>query len=64
MCADKPKVNPTSRYSINETCALLGIHRNSLTHYTEAQMIRCIVRPNGRRYYTGSEITRFWNKTI
>lgn len=30
MVTEMPAVSPTSRYTITETCVLLGIHRNSL----------------------------------
>ena len=64
MTRDCPRVNAPSLYSVIETCSLLEIHRNSLTNYTRAGLIKCVTRPNGRRYYKGSEIVKFWNKTI
>lgn len=55
-----PNVIPTSRYTIKETCAILGVHRNTLRAYVRAGYIRCSVKQNGKRF-TGTEILRFWN---
>lgn len=64
MKAEEPKVALSGRYSINETCALLGIHRDSLHKYTHSTFeIKCGWRKRGGRlvkYYLGSEILRFW----
>ncbi len=48
-------------YTIAETCELLDIHRDTLRKYTFAGSIRCgFRRCNGRKFYLGSEILRFW----
>lgn len=58
---DEPKVAPTGRYSITDTCKMLGIHRNTLRLYTLAGKIKCgFRRHSGRKFYFGSEILRFW----
>jgi predicted site-specific integrase-resolvase len=61
MTTEQPKVNPTSRYSVTETCILLGIHRNSLRKYTAEGRIKMGVRKSTiRKFYLGSEIMKFW----
>lgn len=61
MVSNEPNVNPKSRYSVVETCELLGICRNTLQLYTNKGMIRCgFRRANSRKFYLGSEIKRFW----
>ncbi|MDY5010340.1 MAG: helix-turn-helix domain-containing protein [Sodaliphilus sp.] len=61
MTTTEPNVSLTGRYSIIETCELLGIHRNTLTRYTNKGRIRCgIRRVNGRKFYTGMEILKLW----
>lgn len=64
MNAEEPKVTLSGRYSINETCELLGIHRDSLYKYTHNTCeIKCGWRKLGGRlvkYYLGSEILRYW----
>ena len=62
MVNDAPSVRPAGRYSVGETAALLGIHRNTLRRYTDAGSIRCSFGKHTlRKYYTGVEILRFWN---
>lgn len=57
----EPDVNSSGRYSVTQTCRILGIHRNSLRRYTEEGLIRCSFRKNPhRKFYTGREIMRFW----
>lgn len=62
MVAVQPSANPNGRYSISETCALLGIHRNSLRKYTDEGAIKCGYRKSFRKYYTGLEIIKFWTR--
>lgn len=61
ITATMPDVDRFGRYSVTETCAALGIHRNTLRKYTEAGMIRTgLRRESCRKFYTGAEIIRFW----
>lgn len=63
MVTEMPVVSPTSRYTITETCNLLGIHRNSLRKYTDTGRIKCGTRiGTAKRFYLGSEIIRFWQR--
>ncbi len=65
MVSKEPNVQPNSRYTVTETCKLLGIHRNSLRKYTEAGRILAGVRKStARKFYLGSEIINFWKKQI
>jgi DNA-binding transcriptional MerR regulator len=62
---NKPDVNPASRYSISQTCTILGMHRNTLRRLTSMKRIKCGVRKaTNRKFYTGREITRFWYQEI
>lgn len=63
MINEEPKVNQNGHYSVIETAAALGISRRSLERYTLKGFdgIKCSHhRCNGRRFYTGYEIIRFW----
>ena len=65
MTNTEPSVNAASRYSINETAALLGITRGTLRKYTNLCYIRCgYHKPTLRKFYTGLEIVRFWRSQI
>lgn len=67
MVTEEPKVPPTARYSIGEASKILGVHRNTLRKYTNVGPlgINCQHRKsNGRKFYTGSEIVRFWRASV
>jgi len=65
MVTLQPQAHPAGRYTVNETCKLLGIHRNTLRKYTEAGEIRCDIRKGTwQKFYTGLEILRFWNAVL
>lgn len=61
ITSEEPKVSPNGRYSIGEACKALGIHRHTLQKYTENGWIKCGFRRNTyRKFYTGTEILKFW----
>ena len=65
MVVTEPKINLAGRYSIEETCALLGVHRHTLRRHTAKGTIRCgIRRSTSRKFYLGSEILRFWKAQL
>ena len=65
MTTDQPKVNPAGRYSVNDTCKLLGIHRNTLLNHTKKGDSTTHYRKATRsKFYTGMDITKFWIQTI
>lgn len=68
MTAYEPNVAATGRYSISQTCELLGIHRDTLRLYTDTKhLIKCGFRNIGGRiqkFYLGSEIIRFWKSQM
>ena len=65
MVTEQPNVQTDSRYTVTETCKLLGIHRNSLRKYTILGRIKSGVRrATSKKFYLGSEILNFWNRQI
>ena len=65
ITAIEPNVSAAGRYSVTETSAVLGIHRNSLRKYTEQGLIKCgFRRTTARKFYLGSEILRFWRAQL
>ena len=65
MVSMQPTLNINGRYTAKEASEALGVHRNSLRNYEKAGLIRSgIHRSNGRKFYTGREIIRFWKSTI
>lgn len=68
MTIQEPRVILTGRYSIKETCEILGVHRDTLYKYThDTCEIKCGWRNRGGRtvkFYLGSEILRFWKSNV
>ena len=65
VTAIEPKVAPTGRYTVKQTCECLGIHRNTLRRYTNEGHIKCSFRrENAGKKYLGKEILRFWNSQL
>ena len=65
MVTTEPKISMNGRYSIAETCNLLGLHRCTLHRYTAKGKIRYGVRRSTmRKFYLGSEILRFWKEQL
>ena len=67
MVNEEPKVSPTARFSIGEAAQILGVHRNTLRRHTNTGPtgIKCQHRKlNGRKFYTGLEIVRFWRASV
>lgn len=65
VTCDEPKVLATSRYSINETCAILCITRKTLEKYTKQGLIHCGYKPKTlRKFYTGLSIMKFWRAAV
>lgn len=61
----EPIVSANGRYSINETCEKLGIHRKTLRSYTDRNLIKCGFRKGTmRKFYLGSEILKFWKAQV
>ena len=57
----EPEVSDNGCYSATEVCTALNIHRNTLRNHTNDGTIRCGIRKaNGRKFYTGIEIRKFW----
>ena len=61
MTSQEPLINEGAHLSSKEAAAVLGIHRNTLRRLANCRLIKySISRLNGRRYYTGRELKRFW----
>lgn len=65
MVTEQPNVQASSRYSVTETCKILGIHRNTLRKYTTLGRIKSGVRKStAKKFYLGSEILNLWQRQI
>lgn len=65
MLTGKLVVDPDRRYAVKEAAAVLGISRRTLDKYAKAQLIFPTVHgPTKQIFYMGSEIKRFYDRTI
>lgn len=67
MVNEQPQIPPSARYTIQEAAQILGISRNTLRRYTNIGPtgIRCSYRKsNGRKFYTGLDIVKFWRASM
>lgn len=61
MTVTEPTVIASGRYPVGEASKILGIDRKTLYRHTTDGLIKCgFRRANRRRFYTGSEILRYW----
>ncbi len=62
ITSERPNVSENGRYTISETCKLLGICRDSLRKYTNEGLIRCGFRQcYNHKFYLGRDILIFWD---
>lgn len=76
MVSKRPECDPEGRFSISETCKLLGLNRDTLRIYTDNHLIANEWRPrmalrkrdskpkSPQKVYRGKEILRFWDSKI
>ena len=61
MTNEEPKVADAGRYTMTETCKLLGIHRNTLRRWLQAGKMKVKFRRiDNRKVIEGSEIKKVW----
>ena len=61
MTTIEPDIPDKGRYPIGETAKHLGVTPRTILRYTEEGTLKFgISRANGRKFFTGAEIKRFW----
>nr|DAW37567.1 MAG TPA: helix-turn-helix domain protein [Caudoviricetes sp.] len=65
MTNEEPKVADAGRYTMTETCKLLGIHRNTLRRWVQAGKMKVKFRRiDNRKVIEGAEIKRAWRVAL
>lgn len=65
MTNAEPKVSEMGRYTTKEVAELLEVNVSTVRRHTEAGYLRCgHWRHNGRRFYTGKEILRYYKAQL
>lgn len=61
MTNTEPEVADNGRYSLSETCKVLKLSIKTVLKYTDTGDLKHgIHKHNGRKFYKGSEIKKFW----
>ena len=65
MIPTEPQVSETGRYSITQACAILQIHRHTLTRHADTGKINYgVSKINHRRFFYGRDILRYWRSSL
>ncbi len=65
MTPTLPQIAKLGRYDTKTTSQMLGISVRTLQNHTKGGLIKCgRRRSNGRPFYEGSEIIRYWRDTL
>lgn len=61
MINTAPKIDPSARLELREAAAALNVDKSTIQKWTKDQRLRCgVKKSNGRKYWLGSELIRFW----
>ena len=61
ITATEPEVTDTGRYSVKEAASALNISTRTLLNHTNEGLINYEIRKsNGRKFFYGYEIKRYW----
>lgn len=65
MTNAEPKVSEMGRYTTKQVAELLEVNVSTVRRHTKAGYLRCgHWRHNGRRFYTGKEILRYYKAQL
>ena len=65
MTNEEPKVADAGRYTMTETCKVLGIHRNTLRRWLQAGKMKVKFRRiDNRKVIESAEIKRAWRVAL
>ena len=61
---EEPRVIATSHYTVRKTAELLGVSVRTIQRKIKSRDIKTIVKViDNKKYITGLEILKLWNKT-
>ena len=64
LVEEEPKVIATSHYTVRKTAELLGVSVRTIQRKIKSRDIKTIVKViDNKKYITGLEILKLWNKT-
>ena len=64
LVEEEPKVIATSHYTVRKTAELLGVSVRTIQRKIKSKDIKIIIKIiDNKKYITGLEILKLWNKT-
>lgn len=64
LVEEEPQVIATSHYTVRKTAELLGVSVRTIQRKIKSRDIKTIVKViDNKKYITGLEILKLWNKT-
>ena len=64
LVEEEPRVIDTSHYTVRKTAELLGVSVRTIQRKIKSRDIKTIVKViDNKKYITGLEILKLWNKT-
>ena len=64
LVEEEPRVIATSHYTVRKTAELLGVSVRTIQRKIKTRDIKTIVKViDNKKYITGLEILKLWNKT-
>ncbi len=58
LTIDLSTVSESKFYTTNEVCALLGIHRNTLSNYVKRRLIKPTAHRTNHLYFSGIQVKK------
>lgn len=65
MTTKEPQLNLNDRLELKAAAEVLSVSKGTVLRYTKQGLLHAgIKKSNGRRFWLGSEIIRFWRASI
>ena len=61
IVCQKPKIDPTSRFTVTQSAKILGVHRNTIRTYCNSGLINFSYRVGKRKVILGKELIKLWD---
>ena len=64
MTTTKPNIDPAARLELRDAAAALAVTKSTILRWSADGRLTCRVKmSNGRRFWTGEDLLKFWAAT-